>query len=488
MIPRAGRRRRRHSDDEYHHAARSWPAKRLPTMSVQLDHAIVPARDRKAAAELLANLLGVPWAESAVGPFCPVYVNEGLTLDFDQADGPFPVQHYCFRVSEAEFDAILARIRARGIEYRSTPHGPVDMQINTRHGGRIVYWNEPDGHVWEALTVSYARQPRTGTQVEARAVGSLKRDPGAAPAGSCDYPRAGEHSRPGRSRGRESVQALTAEQVADWRRNGFLAPFPLLSGAERQHCLDGLDRFESWLGEPVNGAAELKWRTMPYLLMPWAARLARDPRILDRVEALLGPDILIYTGTFFIKEPDSPTIAAWHQDSTYYGLSPADEVTVWIALTRADEAAGCMETLPFDGSPRQMRHRTRIVENSVNRASQRIVEPLDDARAVPMPLRPGEFSMHHGLTPHRSGPNRSNHRRVGLGLNYIPTSVRPIGSAQAAAMLVRGADHYGHFELQAPPIEELDAAAVAAHDRAVSLYRANYVVEEARHAKWANAT
>lgn len=129
-------------------------------MSVQLDHLIIPARDRKASAELLATLLGVPWAESGVGPFSPVYLNEGLTLDFDQAVGPFPIQHYCFRVSETEFDIIVSRLRANGIKYRSTPHGPVDMQVNTRHGGRIVYWNVPDGHVWEALTVSYARQPQ----------------------------------------------------------------------------------------------------------------------------------------------------------------------------------------------------------------------------------------------------------------------------------------------------------------------------------------
>jgi hypothetical protein len=128
-------------------------------MSIELDHTIVPSRDSKAAAELLATLLGVPWSEPKTGPFHPVYVNDGLTLDFDQADGPFPVQHYCFRVSEVEFDAIFARIRARGIAYRSTPHGRADMQVNTQHGGRIVYWGEPDGHVWEMLTVSYARQP-----------------------------------------------------------------------------------------------------------------------------------------------------------------------------------------------------------------------------------------------------------------------------------------------------------------------------------------
>jgi hypothetical protein len=131
-------------------------------MAVELDHVTVPSRDRRAAAESLATLLGVPWSESGAGPFCPVYVNDGLTLDFDQHDAAFPVQHYCFRVSDAEFDAILARIRARAIAFRSTPHGAVDMQVNVQHGGRIVYWNEPDGHVWEALTVSYARRPAAG--------------------------------------------------------------------------------------------------------------------------------------------------------------------------------------------------------------------------------------------------------------------------------------------------------------------------------------
>ena len=129
-------------------------------MSIELDHAIVPAHDRRASAELLARLLGVPWSESGVGPFCPVYVNAGLTLDFDEVNEPFPIQHYAFRVSDEEFDRIVARLRDSNIEYRSNPHGPVDMKVNTQHGGRIVYWSEPDGHIWEALTVSYARQPR----------------------------------------------------------------------------------------------------------------------------------------------------------------------------------------------------------------------------------------------------------------------------------------------------------------------------------------
>jgi len=129
-------------------------------MAIELDHLLVPSRDRFAAAKQLADLLGVPWSETGVGPFCPVYVNAGLTLDFDQAEGDFPVMHYCFRVTQDEFDAIFARIRAAGIAYRSMPHGAMDMQVNTQHGGSIVYWNEPDGHVWELLTASYARQPQ----------------------------------------------------------------------------------------------------------------------------------------------------------------------------------------------------------------------------------------------------------------------------------------------------------------------------------------
>jgi len=128
-------------------------------MTVQLDHLLVPSRDKVAAARQLAGLLGVPWSETGVGPFAPVYVNDGLTLDFDEWSGPIPMIHYCFRVDPDDFDAILERIRAAGIPYRSAVHGPVDFQVDTQHGGRIVYWNEPDGHQWEMLTVSYARRP-----------------------------------------------------------------------------------------------------------------------------------------------------------------------------------------------------------------------------------------------------------------------------------------------------------------------------------------
>ncbi len=128
-------------------------------MTIFLDHAIVPSRNAAASARQLAGLLGVPWGQAAAGPFTAVYVNDGLTLDFIDTTEEVEVYHFCFRVSDADFDAILGRIRSAGIPFRSTVRGEVDMTVSGYMGGRGIYWNEPDGHQWEMLTVSYARQP-----------------------------------------------------------------------------------------------------------------------------------------------------------------------------------------------------------------------------------------------------------------------------------------------------------------------------------------
>ena len=126
-----------------------------------LDHLIVPSRDRKESAKLLAELLDVTFGES-FGIFSGVYVNDTLTIDFVHAD-KFDVHHYCFSVADEEFDAILARLKEKGIPYRSSPHGPIDMQINTDNGGKNLYWFDQDGHNWEILTVSYARPAPAGS-------------------------------------------------------------------------------------------------------------------------------------------------------------------------------------------------------------------------------------------------------------------------------------------------------------------------------------
>lgn len=125
-------------------------------MTIHLDHVIVPSHSRDASARRLAELLGVPCGPASAGPFFAVYINDGLTLDFIETDEQLPIHHYCFRVSPTEFEAIFARIQAAGIPYRSNVHGAVDMQVNAELGN--VYWNDPDGHQWEMLTVSYARK------------------------------------------------------------------------------------------------------------------------------------------------------------------------------------------------------------------------------------------------------------------------------------------------------------------------------------------
>jgi catechol 2,3-dioxygenase-like lactoylglutathione lyase family enzyme len=120
-----------------------------------LDHFIVPSHDRKASAKFLADVLDVR-SGPTFGVFSPVYVNDQLTIDFMNSD-QFDVHHYCFSVTAEEFDAILARLKDKRVPYRSSPHGPMDMKVNTENGGKNLYWFDADGHNWEILTVSYAR-------------------------------------------------------------------------------------------------------------------------------------------------------------------------------------------------------------------------------------------------------------------------------------------------------------------------------------------
>jgi hypothetical protein len=149
-------------------------------MTIQLDHLLVPSKDKNAAAKLLGEILGVRWEPSGEGPAtdlyqpiplgasdfdtlqyrasrASVYITDSLTIDFIDAPGEVPIHHYCFRVSDSEFDAIQARITKAGVNWSANPYGELDHKINTRLGGKGLYFMEPDGHAWEILTVSYAR-------------------------------------------------------------------------------------------------------------------------------------------------------------------------------------------------------------------------------------------------------------------------------------------------------------------------------------------
>jgi non-haem Fe2+, alpha-ketoglutarate-dependent halogenase len=276
------------------------------------------------------------------------------------------------------------------------------------------------------------------------------------------------------------MKALTPEQVASYHHNGFLFPIPALTDAEIATCLAGLRQLEAELGSPV-ADADVKWRSHAYAHSVWFNNLIRHPRILDVIEDVIGPNILVWTSTFFIKEAHSPTFAAWHQDGTYFGLNPHEQVCAWVALTDASRQAGCMEHVSSQGEPRQLHHAPLGLANSINRAGQTIMEKFDETSPVAMALPAGSFSLHHEFAVHRSAPNNASHRRVGIGLNYIPTHVRLEGPVRCCAMLVRGEDTYGNFDLIEPPSAERNAAALAVHQLVSDRYRENYKIQVTRH-------
>ena len=279
-------------------------------------------------------------------------------------------------------------------------------------------------------------------------------------------------------------KALTGEQVESYRRDGYLFPLPALRAEDAAGYRRRLEAHDERAGgrlSELGGAARFK----NHLLLRWVNDLVRLPAILDAVEDVIGPDILCYTSTFFIKDENSPAIAAWHQDATYFGLRPHEHVTAWLALTPSTPEGGCLVFLPGGGARGQLRHRENAVEHSVNGGKQKIIEGFDASGATLAPLRAGDFSLHHTLCVHRSAPNGTGDRRIGIGISisisYVPTRVRHIGAKRMSAMLVRGEDRFGHFDLEPDPASDLDDAARASHAAVYQRYRENYNEQRAWH-------
>ena len=168
-------------------------------------------------------------------------------------------------------------------------------------------------------------------------------------------------------------KALKPGQIVNYRANGYLYPLDGLSAAEvKKYCTD-LAVTESHLGGSLM-AIDKKYRGNLHFMCRWVDEIARYPRIVDVVEDLLGPDILLYTSRFFIKEPHSERIAAWHQDSTYFGLRPFDHVTAWVALCDVTPETGPVEFAVGSHIRGQLMQKSGVIKNSVNTAGQIIVE------------------------------------------------------------------------------------------------------------------
>jgi non-heme Fe2+,alpha-ketoglutarate-dependent halogenase len=254
------------------------------------------------------------------------------------------------------------------------------------------------------------------------------------------------------------MKSLTREAIRQYQEQGYYAPVRVLTTAETGALRARLEAFEADRG-PMQGALRHK----SHLLLTWLNDLIRHPRILDAVEDLIGPDILCWGSSFFIKNARDPGYVSWHQDSTYWGLEPPDIVTAWVAFSDSTLANGAMRVVPGTHKMDQVPHRDTFAADNLLSRGQEIMVEVDDRQAVALELRAGEMSLHHVRLIHGSDPNPSDVRRIGYAIRYVPTYVRQAVGGKDTATLVRGEDRYGHFELERRPEADMSAEAVAYH-------------------------
>jgi len=245
--------------------------------------------------------------------------------------------------------------------------------------------------------------------------------------------------------------------------DGYVFPIDVL---DREEALSSRRELESLEGRldsmRVGNRDQLNY---PHVIFRFAHQIACNPRILDAVEAILGPDILLWGSTFFIKEPHTKSFVSWHQDLRYWGLDSDAEVSAWLALTQVGEGNGCMRFVPGSHRGELIRHIDTFEEHNVLTRGQKADVAIDDADVVSVPLQPGQASFHHGNLLHSSGPNTTDDRRIGFAINYIAPHVKQVVAKEDFAMLVRGKDSYGNFKLVPPPEEDMSDDAIRWHGR-----------------------
>jgi non-haem Fe2+, alpha-ketoglutarate-dependent halogenase len=254
------------------------------------------------------------------------------------------------------------------------------------------------------------------------------------------------------------LKTLAENAVRQYRENGYLSPIRVLSTDEAGGIRERIDAFEANAG-PLAG----KLRQKSHLLFTWLNDLIGHDRILDAVEDIIGPDILCWGTSFFIKEPRNPSFVSWHQDSTYWGLEPADIVTAWIAISDSTVENGAMRVVPGSHTMAQVPHRDTFRPDNLLSRGQEIMVDVDAAKADTLVLQAGEMSLHHVRLIHGSDPNPSDQRRIGFAIRYLPTYVRQVAGSHDWATLVRGVDRFGNFELEQRPDSDMSESARAYH-------------------------
>ena len=262
-------------------------------------------------------------------------------------------------------------------------------------------------------------------------------------------------------------KSLSEAAVAQFRDDGYYFPVPVLAPEETRDYRARLEAFESTQGGKLLPAQ----RNKSHLLFKWIDDLIHDPRVVDPIEDLIGPDILCWNTIFWIKEADASAFVSWHQDITYWGLAGGDVITAWLALSPASEEAGCMRVMPGTHVGELLPHEDTWDETNMLTRGQEIAVEVDETKAVAMALEPGQMSLHNVRLAHASGPNISADRRIGLSMHFLPTSARQSAGEWDSAALVRGSDDHANFHLTPRLKRDLDPEGVAFHERATDALR-----------------
>ena len=257
-------------------------------------------------------------------------------------------------------------------------------------------------------------------------------------------------------------KTLTAQYWDD----GFLFPLPAVSP---EKALGWRQRLEAVEREYLDGGLPLPLNTYKrvnaLIVMPLAYEIGTEPGILDVVEDLLGPDILLYASEFFVKEPNTTHLVTMHQDLTYWGLGAIDGlVTAWIALSPATPASGCMDFVRHSHKNPILPHKDSDDPNNLLSRGQEIQVDVSPEDKTTIEIHPGQMSLHHGLTIHGSGPNTSNDRRIAAVIRYVRPDVVPDGDAKDYGMLVRGQIAGSRFIDYPPPASDFDPEALKRFD------------------------
>jgi ectoine hydroxylase-related dioxygenase (phytanoyl-CoA dioxygenase family) len=255
----------------------------------------------------------------------------------------------------------------------------------------------------------------------------------------------------------------------EYAKNGYCFPLKLFSAAEAQEYAERITELAaSDIADSLGYRGQIN---QLHVIYPFVNRMIRNPSLLDAVESILGPNLMVWGVSVFMKPPQSEGFISWHQDLTYWGLNNDQEVAAWIALSPVTRANGCMRFIPESHKLGQIDHRDTVNDSNILTRGQHADIDIDESRAIDVELEPGEASLHHGHLLHCSAANQTDQPRIGMVVNYISTSVRQSVANTDYAMLVRGVDEYNHFEHLPEPQNELDAAGLAWHRKMISAHQ-----------------